>query len=64
MYREYYFGVIKMERRQNDKTKKKLEEIEHVFTDHVQDGILSDVLGSYTGTGYADEQPEQDVDDL
>ncbi|MBO5797087.1 MAG: hypothetical protein J6R77_01945 [Clostridia bacterium] len=26
--------------------------------------ILSDVLGSYTGTGAGDEVPEQDPDDL
>ncbi len=53
-----------MERKPSYQTIKKLEEIEHVFTDHVQDGIKSDVLGSYTGTGYADDQPEQDADDL
>lgn len=27
-------------------------------------GIPSDVLGSYTGTGPANEQPVQDADDL
>ena len=26
--------------------------------------ILSDILGSYTGTGVNGEQPEQDADDL
>lgn len=26
--------------------------------------ILSDILGSYTGTGMGDEVPEQDPDDL
>lgn len=26
--------------------------------------ILSDILGSYTGTGAGDEVPEQDADDL
>jgi len=26
--------------------------------------IVSDVLGSYTGTGAKDEKPEQDSDDL
>lgn len=43
---------------------KKLESMEEIFTDRDQDGIKSDVLGSYTGTGYSDLEPEQDPDDL
>lgn len=58
------FEVMKMNQKPTPKTDRKLQEIETIFTDREQDGILSDILGSYTGTGYADDQPEQDVDDL
>lgn len=37
-----------------------LAEIWHAPTN----SIPTDVLGSYTGTGPANEQPEQDADDL
>lgn len=53
-----------MNQKPSPKTERKLQEIETIFTDRERDGILSDVLGSYTGTGYDDLEPEQDPDDL
>lgn len=35
-----------------------------VMRDQGRGSILSDVLGSYTGTGDGDDMPEQDPDDL
>lgn len=36
----------------------------HTMPEQGRGSIVSDVLGSYTGTGQDDEVPEQDADDL
>lgn len=51
-----------MEKKPLSPTEKALEEAT-VMKDQSRRG-LSDILGSYTGTGANGEAPEQDVDDL
>lgn len=41
-----------------------VENSAHALVEQGRGEILSDILGSYTGTGQDDEQPEQDADDL
>ncbi len=66
-----------MEKRKIQKPKPKKDEFEkqplvspivaadcRVMQEQGRDGILSDVLGSYTGTPADRTQPEQDADDL
>ena len=40
--------------------------LSHQLAETIRDEnkIITDILGSYTGTGKFDDKPEQDVDDL
>ncbi len=42
----------------------KVEDSAHALREQGRGDIVSDVLGSYTGTAQQYEEPEQDADDL
>ncbi len=52
-----------MSNKQNDKSKK-IPSQQLAETIRSENEIVTDILGSYTGTGKFGEKPEQDADDL
>lgn len=57
---QYQKGVIKM-KKERDKTQSTQEIAKEIRS---ESKIVTDILGSYTGTGKFDDKPEQDADDL
>lgn len=53
-----------MKNKRNEKASKKVPSQQLSETIRSESEIVTDILGSYTGTGKFDDKPEQDADDL
>lgn len=53
-----------MDSKQNNRKSKKIPSQELAKTIWSENEIVTDILGSYTGTGKFGDKPEQDADDL